>query len=219
MKHKNSQLLFAYWNGVRGARIAPKRFDIEPGRLGAVLPETFILERAADDALVYRLAGTRLCEGFGLDLRGRDFLEDLASSDRLKLKPQLDSIMAHGAAGLQHVEIENSAGEIGIVEVLLLPLTHTRDTIDRFLGCIGWLSEAIDLKGHKLTKKRLLTSQLIWPNGPAQEPVHAPPPRHSDPARQAPFLPHIRNARIVRQDRRQFRVYDGGLAKPPLDKH
>lgn len=219
MKHKNSQLLFAYWNAVRGSRIAPKRFDIEPGRLGAVLPETFILERTTDDTLVYRLAGTRLCEGFGLDLRGRDFLENLASSDRLDLKPQLESIMAHGAAGLQHIEIENSAGEKGTVEVLLLPLTHTRDTIDRFLGCIVWLTEVIDLKGHRLTAKRLLTSQLIWPDGPAQETEAAPPPRHTDPARQSPFLPHIRNARIVRQDRRQFRVYDGGLNKPPLDKH
>lgn len=219
MKHKNSQLLYAYWNSVRGNRIAPKRFDIEPGRLGAVLPETFILERTATGTLVYRLAGTRLCDSMGLDLRGRDFLDGLSDEDHLKLKPHLDAVMTHGAAGLQHIEIENSAGEKGTVEVLLLPLTHTRDTIDRFLGCIVWLSDPIGLKDHKLTGRRLLTSQLIWPNGPAQDEDLALLPRTADPDRQSPFLPHIRSARIVRQDRRQFRVYEGGLTKPPLDKH
>jgi hypothetical protein len=35
-----------------------------------------------------------------------------------------------------------------------------------------------------------------------------------DSQRQAPFKPHIRKSRIVRSDRRQFRVYDGGLNDP-----
>jgi hypothetical protein len=217
MKHKNSQLLYAYWNTARGDRIAPRRFDIEPGRLGAVLPETFILESRPSGVLAYRLAGTRLCEGLGLDLRGRDFLEGLSLTDKNKLKPYLASVIGQGAVLLQTLEIENSAGSKGTVEVLLLPLTHTRDSIDRFLGCIVWLTEPIDLKEHKIVARRLLTCALVWPNGEVEPPVLTTP-KHSDPARQTPFLPHIRNARIVRQDRRQFRVYDGGLTKQPLDK-
>ena len=218
MKHDNSRALFAYWNSVRGNRIAPKRFDIEPGRLGTVLPDTFILERGPENALFYRLAGTRLCEGFGLDLRGRDFLEGLTLSDRNKLKPHLDAVITHGAVLVQTLEIESSAASRGTAEVLLLPLTHTRDSIDRFLGCIVWLDQFAALKEHVITSRRLLDCQLVWPNGPGELPT-TQPPRHADPTRQTPFLPHIRNARIVRQDRRQFRVYDGGLTKPPLDKH
>ena len=217
MKHKNSQLLYTYWNTVRGDRIAPRRFDIEPGRLGTVLPETFILESKPSGVLAYRLAGTRLCEGLGLDLRGRDFLEGLSLVDKNQLKPHLASVIGQGAVLLQTLEIENSAGSKGTIEVLLLPLTHTRDSIDRFLGCIVWLSEPIDLKEHKIANRRLLTCTLVWPNGEIEPPDLATP-KHSDPARQTPFLPHIRNARIVRQDRRQFRVYDGGLTKQPLDK-
>lgn len=215
LKHKHSQLLFAYWNSVRGIRMAPRRFDIEPGRLGDVLPETFILERTATDQLIYRLAGTKLCDSFGLDLRGRDFLQELSPSDRAKLEPQLESVIAQGAVLLQHLEIGNQDGLTGTLEVLLLPLTHTQSTIDRFVGCMVWLSSPFDVKSPKLTLMKLVSSQLIWPEGP---PI-ADPARHLDPARQAPFLPHIRNARIVRQDRRQFRVYDGGLTKPPADKH
>ena len=217
MKHKSSQLLYAYWNTVRGDRIAPRRFDIEPGRLGSVLPDTFILERRPSGVLTYRLAGTRLCDGLGLDLRGRDFLDGLSLIDKNKLKPHLDSVTLQGAVSVQTFEIENSAGSKGTLEVLVLPLTHTRDTIDRFVGCMVWLSELIDLKEHSIAARRLLTSNLVWPNGDVEPPVLAQP-KHSDSARQAPFLPHIRNARIVRQDRRQFRVYDGGLSKQPNDK-
>lgn len=218
MNHKNSQLLYAYWNTVRGSRIAPRRFDIEPGRLGTVLPDTFILERTSTGSLVYRLAGTRLSETFGQDLRGRDFLADLSVEDRQKLKPHLDSVVAKGAVSVQIVEIENSAGAKASVEVLLLPLTHTRDTIDRFLGCIVWLEDTLPLKEHKIKSKRLRTAKLIWPNGPL-EPAVFTPAQSPESVRQSPFLPHIRNARIVKSERRQFRVYDGGLSKPPLDKH
>jgi hypothetical protein len=218
MKHKNNQALFEYWNSVRGDRVAPRRFDIEPGRLGPVLPDTFILERKDDGALVYRLAGTRLCESFGTDLRGRDFLEGITPADRIKLKPHLDCVINQGAVSVQALEIENSEGKVGTAEVLLLPLVHTRDLIDRFVGCIAWLDEAPPLKEHKIAARRLVSYQLLWPTGSAEVSV-ARPPRATDPSRQAPFLPHIRNARIVRQDRRQFRVYDGGLGKPPLDKH
>ncbi|MEQ1577147.1 MAG: PAS domain-containing protein [Hyphomicrobium sp.] len=217
MKHQSSQALFEYWNTVRAGRIAPKRFDIEPGRLGSVLPESFILERSTDGRIVYRLAGTKLCQGFGMELRGRDFLEGLSGDDRMKLKPHLDSVIEHGAVSVQTLEIENSVGAKGTVEVVVLPLIHTRGAIDRFLGCTVWLDGPIALKEQSVTGRKILNCHLIWPGGP----VEASPtkqPRHSDPAFQTPFLPHIRNARIVRQDRRQFRVYDGGLSKPPSGK-
>ncbi len=221
MKHKNSQSLFAYWNAVRGCRIAPKRFDIEPGRLGLVLPDTFILERSGQgNALVYRLAGTRLCNTFCQDLRGRDFLDGMLGPDRQKLEQHVQSVIAQGAVCVHQIEVGNSSGQTGLLEVLLLPLVHTRDTIDRFLGCIVWLSEPVDLGPDKNIAKRLAGSALVWPDGPAmptpavEESSSQAQPRHMDPDRQSPFLPHIRNARIVRQDRRQFRVYDGGLSKP-----
>ena len=75
MKQKTSQILYAYWNGVRGERMAPRRFEIEPARIATILPETFILERLDTDTFVYRLAGTRMCEQFGCEFRGANFLD------------------------------------------------------------------------------------------------------------------------------------------------
>ena len=64
--------------------------------------------------------------------------------------------------------------------------------------------------GERLKLKRLVAHELIWPDGRPHSVVDKVD-------RQVPFLPHIRTARIVRADRRQFRVYDGGLTKTEGD--
>ena len=75
MRSKTSQILFNYWNDVRQNRLAPKRFEIEPSRIAPILSETFILERLDWDSYRFRLAGTRICDEFGVEFRGTDFLD------------------------------------------------------------------------------------------------------------------------------------------------
>jgi hypothetical protein len=60
-------------------------------------------------------------------------------------------------------------------------------------------------RDERLTTIRLIAAEAVWPEGRP----HALVDKLS---RQSPLQPHVRNARIVRQDRRQFRVYDGGLS-------
>ena len=47
MKLAASRELFAYWCGLRGARSAPERDDVDPGAIRGVLADTFILEHDA----------------------------------------------------------------------------------------------------------------------------------------------------------------------------
>jgi hypothetical protein len=238
MKQRTSQILFAYWNEVRAGRIAPRRFEIEPSRIGSILSETFILERASmadrPSAIVpaadtspaaravyrYRLAGTKLCEQFGVDFRGRDFLDGWDLDDRAALEQTLTGMAERGGIGL--VTFEASSGHAAghaparqsrrlAFEALLLPLVHTSDNLDRFLGCMTPLDEPAWLGSERLTEKSLLRCELIWPDG-------RPFPVVEKSRQQTPFLAEIRNARLVRSERRQFRVYDGGLSKsPPRD--
>ena len=58
MRHKTSETLFAYWNGVRGEHLAPRRFQIEPAKISGILSSTFMLERLGPATYRYRLAGT-----------------------------------------------------------------------------------------------------------------------------------------------------------------
>lgn len=206
MRATVSQALFSYWNELRGERLAPKRFEIEPSAIAGNLPDTFILERVNPGTLRFRLAGTRICEAFGIEFRGMNLLELFEENDVATLQQQIALIVSQGAVGVFQISAGTANGLSTSFELLLLPLTHTRDTVDRFLGSItpvnkpGWLGTV------PLTRRKILSHDTVWPDGqPGKELMVA---HH-----QAPFLPLVREARIVRSQRRQFRVYEGGLSR------
>ncbi|MGQ0674138.1 MAG: PAS domain-containing protein [Hyphomicrobium sp.] len=211
MQHKTTKHLFTYWNDVRDGRLAPRRFDIEPAQISEVLPDTFMLERIARSIYRFRLAGTRICDQFQSEFRGVDFLEGWSPEDTTTLERQLAAISDQGGVGLFAIEARTVGGESVPFEIVILPLVHTDGMIDRFLGAVSPLETPAWLGSERLVYKRLIRHEIVWPDGRP----HAVVDRAH---RQVPFLPHVRNARIVRFERRQFRVYDGGLTKPEGDK-
>lgn len=209
MQQNVTQVLYTYWNELRGDRLAPRRFDIEPSQIAKVLPHTFILERIDPDTLRFRLAGTRLCEQFGRELRSENFLEIWSAEDRLTMQRQLAVMARHGAVGAFDVQVTGADKTKHLFEMIVLPLIHSGNTIDRFLGAIS-PSDTVRAAAEPLAFDRLLDNDLLWPDG-------RPHAMIDNVDRQVPFLPHLRNARVVKLERRQFRVYDGGLAKPSED--
>src|SRR5262245_45616689 len=97
MQQRTLQILYTYWNGLRAGRIAPLRLEIDPSRIGAILPEIFLLERVDAGTYCYRLAGTRLCEMFGSELRGANLLDGWPAADRTALGSNLALICERGA--------------------------------------------------------------------------------------------------------------------------
>lgn len=207
MQQKTTKVLYNYWNDVRDGRLAPRRFDIEPARISEVLPDTFMLERIAKSIYRFRLAGTRICDQFQSEFRGINFLDGWNPDDNEVLERDFALVSEQGGAGLFTIEARTVSGGTVQFEILVLPLVHTGGTIDRYVGSMSALETPAWLGAERLVFKRLLRHEVIWPDGRPHAVVDK---AH----RQAPFLPHVRNARIVRQDRRQFRVYDGGLHKP-----
>jgi hypothetical protein len=210
MKQKTSQSLYAYWNKVRADRNAPRRFEIEPFQIGTVLPYSFILEKTDRETFRFRLAGTAICDHFGQEFRGTNFLDGWDEEDQISLTRLLAVVTVQGGVVVLDIEAETASKKCVTFEILILPLVHTRETIDRVLGAMSPVALP-DWLGHETIRvRRLLRSEVIWPNG-------RPLPVLDAAKRQAPLLPHIRKARIVRSDRRQFRVYDGGLADKARD--
>ncbi|MGE0628642.1 MAG: PAS domain-containing protein [Hyphomicrobiaceae bacterium] len=206
MQHRTSQILFSYWNEVRRGRLAPRRFDIEPARLGAVLAETMILEHAQPHTYRFRLAGTRLVEQFGAELRGTNFLDLWFGEERVAVALMLNQLTS-GGAGIITFDGLTSDGRGARFESVLLPLMHTRDVIDRFLGAVscaqapGWIGTA------PIVTLRLVQHDIVGSDRGARS-VRVPA------ADVRPALdPDLSEARIVRSDRRQFRVLDGGLCQ------
>jgi len=202
MKQLTTRMLYDYWNDVRSDRLAPTRFEIEPSRISSILSETFILERTEHGGYPFRLAGTRICEQFGRELRGSDFLS-LVGSDHRIIGNSLRPVTSAGAALLLEIEAETGDSRTVRFEGLVLPLRHPANEVTRYLGTISAIDPEPWLGAMPLERSWLISHELVWPDGP-------PDMLAGDPGRQVPFSPELAAARIVRSARRQFRILDGG---------
>jgi hypothetical protein len=205
MQNTTSHILYKYWNEVRGGRMAPRRFEIEPARFAAILPETFVVECEPGEGHRFRLAGTRVTEKLGFELRGHDFSEIFEAKDRADLKPFLASITDQGAVGLIKTEMTGTSGRTALFEVLVLPLIHTDEHISRLLGAISTCAHEAWLGSEPVRPGRMVAREIIWPDGRPHaiaERMAPPPP--------SPFKHDFARSRLVRSRRRMFRVYEGG---------
>lgn len=218
MRHPATQALYAYWNEVRAGRLAPRRLEIQPARIGDLLLDTFILEREGPLDFRFRLAGTRVAARFGMNIRARDFLACWREADRSLLAPHLAAIVDLGRVGVFTGETRMAAapgapaGSLPF-ELLVLPLVHVGQAVDRLLCLMVPLAEEPQRPeaGTRFDDLRLSAAEAVWPSGERRDPL-----AFAD--RQRPLDPHVRMARIVRQGRRQFRVYEGGLLAAGPDK-
>jgi hypothetical protein len=211
MKSKSLQTLYAYWNELRAGRIAPRRLEIEPSRIVTILAETFMLERADSKTFIFRLAGSRLCDLFGAELRGSDFLEGWTKEDRACIERVLAGVCAQGGAGVLTVEAGAEPRRRLELEVLLLPLLHSDDTVCRIIGAMSTTAQPHWLETQRLTCRRLIQHELIWPDGRPHDVIA----RGGHPA---PFQPAQSDGRVVRSEHRQFRVFEGGRSDPKNQK-
>ena len=206
MKQRTTQTLYAYWNDLRAGRIAPGRLEIEPSRISATLPETFMLERTDPASYHYRLAGTRLCEIFGTELRGTNLLAGWTASDRTAIAASLKSTCEQGAVTLLTIEAGADMIRRVQLEVIMLPLMHANNTMERVIGAMSALTSPHWLGYEHLTVKRLIDHNLIWPDGRPRAIIERT-------GREAPFRPAPPAVRLVQSERRLFRVFDGGRSK------
>jgi hypothetical protein len=204
MKQRTVQTLYAYWNAIRAGRVAPRRLEVEPSRIGSILPETFMLERVGSASYRYRLAGTRLCEIFGTELRGTDILAGWSAIDRATVAGNLASTCEQGAATLLTIEAGAEPARRVQLEVIMLPLLHSSNAIDRVIGAMSPLSSPHWLGYEHLTAKRLLRHDLIWPDGRPRAVLD----RIGTQAISRPGAPAMRT--VGSERRRLFRVLDGG---------
>jgi hypothetical protein len=210
MKHKTSQILYAYWNEVRGLRRAPRRFEIEPGRIANILAETFILERLDVRTYQFRLAGTRLCDQFGHEFRGTNFLDGWSDDDCLTVEHNIAGACELGAALVLTFEATGDGAHCVTYEALLLPLLHNGEMASRVLGAMSACDPPAWVGTERLTSKNLLSHTTIWPDAEAgsklhQQSLHAP-------------SSHSTCAVRIERNRRSFLVLDGGRRKSDSDR-
>jgi hypothetical protein len=200
MQQITSRQLYAYWDRVRNGRIAPRRFEIEPCQIATVLPETFIAEHVGVPGCRFRLVGTKICAQFGRELRGTDLLSLFGPADRDALASLLRSIYRDAAMGEIQFEAFTEAHRSVKFELILLPLIHTGNAINRILGAMSAYDPPFWLGATPLRRCEVLQLDLRWPDAD-QEPPGPKPTMDRTPSA----------TELVHSVRRRFRVYEGGL--------
>lgn len=165
MQQSTSRQLYAYWDRVRNGRVAPRRFEIEPAKIATILPETFILEDAGMLGYRFRLAGTKICDNFGRELRGADLLGLWDTKDRDALASLLRNIFTDAAVGYGSFQAYASSTRQASFELVLLPLIHTGETINRVLGAITAIDPPFWLGAEPLLRQEIAELHLHWPDG------------------------------------------------------
>jgi hypothetical protein len=204
MKQKSPNTLYVYWNELRAGRIAPRRLEVEPSRIAGILSETFMLERINASDYQYRLAGTRLCELFGAELRCSNFLSGWQDADQAVLAHKLALICEQGAVISLEIETTGSPRQALEFEAILLPLVHAGNSINRIIGAMSLTSPMPIGAGEHQLRRRLRRYEVIWPDGRPRAvlergstaPFQAPQPPSPPPAKKG--------------ERPQLRLLDGG---------
>jgi hypothetical protein len=175
MKLAASRELYAYWDGLRGARSAPERNDVEPGAIRGVLADTFILEFDPARGFPLRIVGTRTSALFLSELRGKPFLGLWRQSERAEIATILTAL----ADEAQPFLIGASAAPTGFppieVELLLLPLRHHGDTHARALGCCAPRGAPAWLGLAGVEAMTLLTLRALGAHELGDDSGHQPP--------------------------------------------
>jgi hypothetical protein len=190
MKHRNSHLLIGYWSRTRRGRALPDQADIDPRAIKRMLSHVFILEARDAARPVYRLAGTTLCDRFGQELRGTNFLSLWEARARETLVLLLgQSLITKSPVCLSAIG-ETAQCAMIEMETVLAPLTFGAGAPQRFLGITQFLSDCSQLGSRSIALQRLMGSKAIRED----EPLHA-----DDPPAQPPFAggratraPHLR---------------------------
>jgi hypothetical protein len=126
--------LRTYWERLRAGRVAPYRAEIDPRQFESALENMFIIERLAPDNMRIRLAGMKICEMMGMEVRGMQpgFLID--EPDRTRFDRLLAVVMAEPAVIELKLAARNRAG-VYRASMLLMPLRSDFGDINRVIGC------------------------------------------------------------------------------------
>lgn len=199
MKHKNSHLLVGYWSRIRNGRDVPDQTDIDPRAVKRMLSHIFILDAVNPGRPTYRLAGTGLCERFGMELKGVGFLGQWEGQSGVALA----SLLKQALKTRQPICLSSigATADCGMVELetILAPISFNGGEPTRFLGMTQVLTDVMQLGGRPIAFLRLVASQLVREHDPVPVFTAPPPPPPAQVLRNHSRAPHLRL--VVSQDR------------------
>ncbi len=158
-KERNLAEFVAYWASMRKGHILPRRIDIDPRGISALLENAFIAEKIAPGLARLRIAGVHLSDLIGMEVRGMPVSTFIAPEQRDTFSEMLVEMFDRPA--IVRADIESPAG-IGRRTLrgtlLMLPLRSDLGDTSRALGClltdglIGRTPRRFSILGHSMDR-------------------------------------------------------------------
>ncbi len=172
--------MLAHWEKLRNGRIAPRRSEIDPGQIENALEYAFILERPDTGCIRFRIAGMRLSELMGMDLRAMPATSVITPENRTKYRDVLNRLFA--APEIVELLLRSPRGLAAPIhgQMLLLPMATDDGTISRILGCL--VTDCVNpTPPHRFTITKRKITRIIA-SGPPQPEAHQPLHGFAEPA-------------------------------------
>ena len=122
MLHPGSRTLFRYWETLRGEMSAPPRDWLDLKKIHNLVPFVFMIERKLGGTYVWRLAGTQVCELWGMELTGRPALMQGDRLQRETMARLLDRVVDAHQPFVVRFRLDSAKGASIAAEFVGLPL-------------------------------------------------------------------------------------------------
>jgi|EndMetStandDraft_8_1072994.scaffolds.fasta_scaffold131985_2 hypothetical protein len=164
MKHSASREMYAYWTARRGTRLAPNRSEIDPAAIRGLLGDSFMVNRERGAETVFRLAGTRICDMFGRELKGERFLAlwDARSHEDICMLLDVAAESAQGFVAGVTAELDDGAPVR--FELLMLPLYRAGSAEARSIGTLAPFNNVHNLQLQSVSGLRLEGWRQVGPD-------------------------------------------------------
>ena len=124
-----------HWAHIGTPGRLPSRSAVRSDALGDAVPWTFLLE-PINGRLVFRIAGTLLCETFGLDMRELEFARVWSDAERATIDRTLGTAIDRASEAFILSETVSVRGRKGQLEVACFPVRCANGSI-AFLGAMN----------------------------------------------------------------------------------
>lgn len=151
--------LLSYWESLRAGRVAPMRSELDPRKITGVLEHTFVLEYNNALDVRFRLAGIKLCEMMGMELRGMPARSLIELGHRDELSRIVDDLIH--APKIVELQLRSNENKGGITaRMLLLPMQDQNGKIARILGCLT--SNGVNMKHpQRFEIEKVKTTRIV----------------------------------------------------------
>ena len=187
--HPGSRALFRYWEAIRGEMSAPPRDWLDLKKIRPLVPFMFIIERKPGGDYVWRLAGTRVCDLWGMELTGKQAFTEGERFERETVSRLFDGVVDRHQPFVLRFRLNSLLGMSVAAEFVGLPLRARHGGSTYVLGVIMPFREVSRSGRDRAIRFELSAARTIW-----TEPV---PGAVERPARNSP---------------QGFQIINGGLA-------